>query len=148
MKRVQQYLRQLLPLVVMLFTAAHCEKERADCHYRITFVNHSNKVIYVDWTREEYYDSGFPNPLNSPQFYKIDAMQTSRDALFSRDCIEYKFRGKNPTDTMLVFVIDAEVLANTPWEQVKEERLFLKEYKLGLEDLQKMDWRIVFSGAD
>src|SRR3546814_12345812 len=76
-------------------------------------------------TREEYYDWGLPNPLNSPELNKTEGGQTNNIDLHSRDCFEDKFLGKQPTDKIMVFVIYEQDMPSTPWRS--EDRRVGKE---------------------
>lgn len=43
MKRI--HILWFMAAMVLPLTAVHCEKESADCHHRINFVNQSDKVV-------------------------------------------------------------------------------------------------------
>jgi hypothetical protein len=47
-------------------------------------------------------------------------------------------------DTLSVFIFDAQVLENTPWDTVKAKYIILKRYDLSLDDLNKLNWTITY----
>jgi len=133
----------------MSLTASICKKEDTDdCHYRITFYNRSDRTVYVAMTQERYYDSGFPNPFLSPEYFKTKPGEINRRALSRRDCLEYDFVGEFGVKEKLIFILDEKVLQTHSWDEILEKRLFLKEYRLTLDDLRRMEWKLTYSDND
>lgn len=64
--------------------------------------------------------------------------------LWGRDCIEIAFKDLISSDTLMVYVFDAETLEITPWDTVKANYMVLKRYDLSLEDLKKSDFTITY----
>ena len=134
----------LLSLICM---ATKCEdKESENCHISIRFSNNSEKDLYV-----RFYDLVHRPPNMSEiehisstvrQRYKVyTGEQDNREATHQSSCIESYFRGQ---DTKTLYVFDAAIVENTPWEVVAKDYLVLKRYDLTLEDLQRLDWRITY----
>ena len=131
----------------ILLSANTCKNENTDnCHTFIRFENQTDKTLYVLTTSEKNY-AGSPNYLHDLGFGKI-MPKSSFNLRPSRDCLEYRFTGPLAVNELWIFPADLETLKNHDWKEVLEKRLFLKEYKLTLEDLRRMDWHIIFSEKD
>ena len=72
----------------------------------------------------------------------IKCCKENKDALFSRSCIEHQFGRIG--DSLFVYIFDAELIENTPWEVIAKDYLVLKRYDLTLEDLQRLNWKITY----
>jgi hypothetical protein len=139
----------LLLIIGLSLTASICKKEDTEnCHHRITFHNNSARTVYVRMTEERYYDSGFPNPYLSPEYFKTKPGEINRRALSSRDCLESHFVGEYGAEEKLIFIIDEAVLQTYSWDEILEKRLFLKEYRLTLDDLRRIEWKLTYSDND
>ncbi len=112
-------------------------------HYRIRFVNWSEKSIYVDCsifhpdtipmlTSER--DEILPGKINNSTLSTF----TSWESVFGADLDD---RNLNPIDTLMVFVFDAELLETNP--SYVEEALLLR-YDLSLKDLQRFNWTLSY----
>ena len=88
--------------------------------------------------------TGIPNPVLDPNFTKVLPNESNTQVLWGRDCIESDFKFSIPSDTMMIYVFDANVLEENTWEMVKANYLVLKRYDLILEDLQGMNWTITY----
>ena len=131
----------------ILFLGSTCNKNDEKCHKTITFINNTADKLYVA-PSGNYPDTisfaGMPNPILDPNFSKVEANESNSQALWKRDCLEYLFEDLIPSDTLMVYVFDADVLETTPWETVISDNLILKRYDLTLEDLQNSDWTISY----
>jgi len=56
----------------------------------------------------------------------------------------YEEKFKYSYGTLMIFILDSQVLKTTPWEKVQQDYLVLKRYDLGLEDLKRMNWTITY----
>jgi len=134
-------------LLSVTLLASACKKEDESCHKTIKIVNQSDKSIYVECTYGHPDTAYFvyePNPALSPEMYKVSSGETNSRALWSRNCWETNFEVYLPSDTLMIYVFDAQVLETTPWDTVKANYLVLKRYDLSLQDLEKMDWTITY----
>ena len=139
----------ILILLSFLLLSNTCNKKTENCHKAITFINNSDKELYVtrSWNYPDTISfAGIPNPALDPNFSKVNSHEKNTRALWGRDCYEVLFGSElyNYQDTLMVFVFDAQVLENTDWETVKQQYLILKRYDLSLEDLRNMDWTIEY----
>ena len=128
-------------ILTFLLISGTCGKKDQDLHDNITFINQSNKVLFIcgDW---EYPDTliNFGNPLLAGDFNKVYA-NSSGDPLKIRYSFESMFKR---VDKLTVFVFDAHILETTPWGTVKSMYLILKRYELTLQDLNNMNWTITY----
>ena len=131
----------------ILFISSTCADNEKDCHNYISIHNVSNKNIYVEYVLG-YPDTTYfkyePNPALSPELSKVLSGQTNSNALGSRSCWEDKFKSLIKSDTVMIYVFDAQVLESTPWDTVKANYLILKRYDLSLVDLQQMNWTVTY----
>lgn len=137
----------LLWLSVLLLLVCNCERENENCHKTITFINKTESTLYVT-SAYEYPDTmAFrtgPNPILDPNFTKVLPKETNTQVLWSRDCIELAFKDLIPSDTLMIYVFDGQILDTTPWDIVKENHLVLKRYDLSLKDLRRLGWIITY----
>ena len=133
----------ILLLVYIICAAVTCEpKERDNCHTAIRFSNNTDKKLYV---RDVYISNPFDiSRLSNTVFvsYVVNAgEQNNRRAISFAGCFEHDFER---ADTVFVYIFDASVIENTPWEVVARDYLVLKRYDLTLSDLQRLDWRVTY----
>ena len=131
--------------LVLLFSITCSDK---DCHETINFINNSGKFVYVQksngYPDTTYLRYEFPNPALNPQLYKVKAGEKSSSALFYRNgCYEAHFKTLK-SDTLMIYVFDAQILETTPWDTITAKYLVLKRYNLSLEDLKQMNWTIIY----
>ena len=142
----------IILLLYIVCTAVTCEKkENENCHRAINFSNNLSKDLYVRGIRFNFIAPGadelgyFRNTV-SPEYKVKSGEQNNRRAtdLFN-SCHEWNFDAKGGnSDTLNVFVFEASVIENTPWEVVARDYLVLKRYDLTLGDLQRLDWRVTY----
>ncbi|MCK9618285.1 MAG: hypothetical protein M0R21_10685 [Lentimicrobiaceae bacterium] len=133
----------------ILFISSTCEREDSDCHKTIQFINNSNKSLYL--MGDLYYPdtldfihSSSPEPEST--IYKVYPNKNNTKALRRRVCFEDAFDDgmSIPSDTLMVYVFDAEIIEKIPWSSVTHYYLVLKRYDLSLQDLQRMNWTITY----
>jgi len=126
--------------------ATKCQdKESENCHTSISFVNNSERSLYVNY--DTYYLRNI-DPFNikalsyfHPDQKNLKCCEINTNALSSNMCFEDRFK---TIDTIYVFIFDTVVVENTIWEVVVQDYLVLKRYDLTLEDLQRLDWKITY----
>jgi len=130
-----------LLLVLCIFMMSSICTKRDIYHDRISFINKSGKAVYVEG------DFSWPDTSMNFVFsiqgnsYKKVLPDVVGNPLELMDTYEERFE---QLEVLMVFVFDAEVLETTPWDTVKSNYLVLKRYDLSLEDLQDMDWKIIY----
>jgi len=140
-------LKLLILFGFLLFASSCVPEENENCHLTIKVINNSQTVIYIQGI-PSYYDTtvvAFPNPTVDPLRYKVYQNKINDQALRINDCIEGYFNPSNAkSDTIMIFLFDAETLENTPWDSVASKYLVLQRYDLSLKDLQKLDWEVTY----
>lgn len=58
----------------------------------------------------------------------------------------FELRVGSPPHLVYFYLFDPKVIENTPWETVRKENLYLKKYALTIDELNKMNWKIIFTG--
>jgi len=132
----------ILLLIPILFSGT-CKKDKEDCHHRIVINNNSNTDIYFQ-SEFNYPDTSinhYYNPTIEGNVFKCLANSSAGD--FTSSCWESYFYDI-PSDTLMVFIFDANVLETVPWDTVCANYMILKRYDLSLKDLQNSDWTIVY----
>jgi hypothetical protein len=101
----------------------------------------TDKNIYVD-AQINHPDTsiGSYNPSFSKENFKVKAHSEKR--LISHSWEQDVIRAQS--DTLMIFMYDAQVLETTPWDTVKANYLVLKRYDLSLDDLIRMNWTITY----
>ena len=129
-------------------TSSQCDKEK--CHKRIEFVNNSPKDIYTctfiprkPTDTLEFY-KWFPNLARSPHQYKVKSGEKSSYALVSqrKSCFENEIS----VSGFVIYVFDAEVLETVPWDTVGKYYMVLRTIRPTLEEMQRNNWTITFTG--
>lgn len=46
-----------------------------------------------------------------------------------------------------IWIFDRQVIDTVPWEQVKENNMYLKRYDLTLQELEAMNWEVIYDGS-
>ena len=85
-----------------------------------------------------------PNPILDPNFSKVKAFENNEYVLWLRGCWETRYKSSIPSDTLMVYVFDENVLENTPWDTVVENNLVLKRYDLSLPDIVNNNWSVTY----
>jgi hypothetical protein len=136
-------------LLSWICMASTCNKEESEnCHLSITFVNNSDITLYVK--DDAFYLVDYPNPFDiSKRSYfdswqkNIKSQEVNKDAISSPSmCIEHFF--DDDLQLLYVYIFDAAIVENTPWEVVARDYLVLKRYDVTLADLQRLDWNISY----
>lgn len=52
----------------------------------------------------------------------------------------------NDGSRLYIWLFDREVIDNTPWEEVVENEMYLIRYDLTIQDLEAMNWEIIYTG--
>jgi hypothetical protein len=132
--------------IMMFISSFTCGKDD-NCHYTADFINKTDKTVYI-MASSGYPDTNAwkylsPDPLLSPEIHEVKANSNNDAAMRGRTCVEV-FLSNPETDTLILFVFDAQVLETTPWDTVKARNLYLTRYDLSLPDLQNNNWTITY----
>ncbi len=135
----------------MLAATCTAPKDTDICRYGIQIKNESNKVLYIDWAEDtilrNYMDPRIdPYQPTAKQFAGVSNNPLGR-LFFSRNgspmCVELLYK----TDVeVYVFMYDSVMLGNRDWKDIRNEYLVAKRYDLTLQDLENMNWTIIYDG--
>ncbi|MCT4636638.1 MAG: hypothetical protein N4A72_02925 [Bacteroidales bacterium] len=135
----------LILTVIVLVLNQSCREDSEDCHRTIEFRNRTSESIYIS-ASFDYPDTssfaGMPNPILDAGHSKVLPNSINRSRLRYRGCIESKFKYSIKSDTMMIYVFDAEILENNNWEDVKCNYMVIKRYDVSLQDLINNNWII------
>lgn len=143
-------MRTLISIILSLFLlSGQCKRDDKNCHKTILFINKSSKAVYIEssggFPDTLSFKNEFPNPALNPDLFRIDPNSENDRGLWRRDCYELAFNSVIiPSDTLMVFVFDGQILETTPWDSVKANYLVLRRYDLSLEDLRRLNWTIIY----
>jgi len=130
-------LRLLLFLPVLLLLGTKCNKDE-ECHTPFVFNNNDTIDVYV----LPSFDTTFYIHYASPGD-KVDKNSSREIGVTHVDCIEYRIHNEQPP-YMSVIVTNVKVAQDSGWDFVSDHRIFLREYKLSVEDLTKLNWEITY----
>lgn len=143
-------MRNILAIVILFSLLTSCEYHNTeDCHQVLTFVNNTNKHLYISGNFDYPDTLAFKynaNPKLDAVNHKVDAMQPNKNAFSDRTCFETKFRTRAKAGVLMIYVFDGATLENTSWEVVKENNTYLYRYDLSLQDLKDRNWQIQYNG--
>lgn len=120
-------------------------KNSDECHKVLTFENHSNKKLYVDYGTYPLtlLETNHTNPLLHSSETKVEPFETNNSILSGSTCLEQYYKTISSGKTTY-FVFDAQVIEITPWETVKANEMYLKRYDLTLDDWKNNNWTITY----
>jgi hypothetical protein len=145
MKRINIF---ILIFACLLCTASRCVRESDSCHKTINFVNNSSKEVYIhggylfpniDTLK---FASSFPNPYNQPNLYRVKQGEKNSNGLTQRDCLDNDIKQSR----VIIYVFDAEVLANYSWGVIGRDYMVLKTFRPTIEEMERSNWTITFTG--
>ena len=143
-------MNMLLFFLAIVMLGNTCRNGNDDCHKTISFMNNSESAVYVIWESEypdTLYFGHFSSPALDPLLYKTLAKEQNTLAMSQgRDCWEsiFEYGVQIPSDTLMIYVFDAEVIETVPWSTVAHDYMVLKRYDFSLLDLQKMNWTVTY----
>ena len=135
----------LLIFTILLYGST-CNRQGEDCHKYITFINNSDSAIYTI-PGTNYPDTlRFGNGGTTPSLNeKILPNDSGHAAGLTFDCLEHIFYPERiASDTLMIYVFDAEIIETEDWGQIMHDYLVLKRYDLSLQDLKDMNWTITY----
>ena len=143
----------ILPLFGLMNMAITCiPRENENCHTAIRFSNNSDKRLRVAIRPIDPIMFPLNDPFDIAKFSGVSMgsrpvvyahEQNNRSATQGTVCIENMPRW-NYSDTLFLFIFDANVIENTPWEVVARDYLVLRRYDLTLEDLRRLNWQVTY----
>lgn len=134
----------LVSLLSCILISGKCRKDSENCHYNIKVLNNSTTSIYIK-EQLNYPDTSInnPNPALQGEYFRVFPGRNDF-SIFHKDCLELVYQYYAPSDTIMFFVFDANVIENTNWEVVKNNYMILKRYDFSLNDLKNRNFVITY----
>lgn len=115
-------------------------------HYSLNLLNNSStdvyyffEILYPDTTISE----NLSIMVNNKNVYKLNSKDTKPFYTGYRVPWETQFMDAS-SDTLMFFILDANVVESNHWDSVKANYMILKRYDLSFDDLERMDWTIIY----
>ena len=123
-------IKKIIILVLVSFLLYACP-EPIETYPTIFIKNKSDKDIYF-WARGK-----------SP----ILDWKPNNNFLIIKNQIGTLEGDNSGTYTIYIWLFDRKLIDSIPWEQVKRKNLYLKRYDLTTQDLERMNWEIIYDGS-
>ena len=158
-KCIVKFIWLIAPLLLVA-----CLKE----HQGLDLINRSRDTIFYVWDSDDSLFANTPYPL-APVYQKIeDYMGTGKTVVLNGiegnevhpdsiariiggGRIEYGFRGSSAKFELeryggyiTIFIFDKEFLRRHKWSDVIEKQLCTKKYRYSIEELEKLNWKIIY----
>ena len=101
--------------------------------------NNTSKAIYFTYNYDTAVSKLSYPPGVAPETNKCEANKSQKYNATS--CHEDNI---NRYGKLSIFFFDANIIENTPWEIVKQNRLFLKRIDLTTAELNNFNWNIAY----
>ncbi len=128
---MKKTIKNLFFLIIGLFLITSCYEIRGPLNYGL--INNSNKTIY-DGMSFDYPDTNIKK-INKPVSKTYPGQQQSNT--LSNFAL-------NPT--LQIFIFDADVIENEPWDTIVKYNKYLKRYQFTRAELENMGGNIVYDG--
>jgi hypothetical protein len=129
----------ILILSLIILSASSCESTYYD--HRLKLYNNSEKTLYAT-----YYQSFPDTALGQHSFSYSPNRRINPGETFTLSrggTWETAFK-EQINEKLMIFVFDANVVENTPWDTIRKNYIILKRYDLSLEDLERLDWMVTY----
>lgn len=134
-------------LLILILLAVSCSpKDKEDCHYKINFINNSDKTLYIFASLDSSLTQfGTPDPrLNIDT--KVNPHESNDTSLRfgsgKPECVESQY---NLSGEIFVFVFDSSIFDTHTWQEIKAQNLYDTRYNLTLAELQAMNYVIIYN---
>ena len=126
--------------LLILTLIGSCDDNYYD--YRLNVLNKSIKTIYV----ESSYS--FPDTLlrytSSPFNHNPDKAAPNETVIVTRGGSWEEAFKQQIHDKLIIFIFDATIVDNTPWDTIKKNYIILKRYDLTLHDLDSLNFKVIY----
>jgi len=110
---------------------------------RLVLVNKTNKIIREHYQLMNLNDS-IPDLTSCEKTNLYDVRANSEDILRTQNKWSLYLKGKS--DKILrIFIINEDSLSKYGTCKVFEEQIFMKRFDLTYEDLEKLNWRVIYN---
>ena len=130
-------------ILFVFFTFVSCEK-MWETWYCIKIENTTTKGIFVSSGCARYGLFDYPDTtltVNRPSLLQVNP--NDHNDLRSGPKWEYIIN-EIPSDTLSIYIFDADTINAYDWSQIKEGYKVLKRYDLSVEDLKQKNWTVTY----
>ena len=110
--------------------------------FRLKVINKSNKTIYAE-TSGAYPDTSLVFTVSPFNHNPDKAAPEGTINIVHGGSWEEAFNG-NIHQKLIVFIFDAAIADNMPWDTIKKKYLILKRYDLTLNDLDSLNFKVTY----
>ena len=121
-----------------------CPEEPNPIDSELTFINNSDlEIAYYDELKTPndtlLTNIAFPQtPQNTePRTIAANSSLTAKTEL-------KKILQNNPDKLLMIFLFSRKIIKEKPWEEIRDNNLYLERYDLSLEDLEASNWTIEY----
>ena len=117
---------------------------------RLMIINESTDTIFVDLTLNQAFIEHLPVEFDSLNG-NID-LKRGNPAL-PDSSYKFSFHGRNGVkdfinrcedSTLTIFIFTKELIMNNSWDSIKSNQLYSKKILLTLDELEKLNWRVIY----
>jgi len=130
----------LTGFLVFVLIFNKCSKDD-NCHQDIYVLNNTSRFIYI-------YNGFYPdtsirisNPFPGNQHLKTKPY--SKNSISTRYCYD-RIMQYLDSDTISVFIFDAQIVETVTWDTIRKNYMILKRYDLSYPDLVRLNWQITY----
>lgn len=138
-------MRLKLMLVVCLqiiITVNSCDIKNNYYDYRLTVLNKSGKTIYAE-ANASYPDTSLVFTVSPFNHNPDKASPGAAIKIVHGGSWEEAFE-TNIHQKLIIFVFDAAIADNMPWDTIKKNYMILKRYDLTLQNLDSLNWTVIY----
>jgi hypothetical protein len=128
--------------IQFILMANSCKDGESYYDYRLKVINKSNMTIYAEYTMSQI-DTLLPY-TDSPFNHSPDKTTPNGTITLGRGGSWEDAFNEDTTQKLRIFIFNASIVDNTPWDTIKKNYMILKRYDLSLDDLNKMNWTITY----
>lgn len=105
----------------------------------LTIVNKSGKTIYYDCFEVS------KTEINSSNLFFSRLSQLPDNSSYER-CRYYTEQFKDGDEKVWILIYKQSTIDNHSWEEIQEQNLYDKRYSFTLDELNAMNWQLVYDG--
>jgi|WetSurMetagenome_2_1015567.scaffolds.fasta_scaffold293107_2 hypothetical protein len=128
--------------IQLILMANSCKEGGSYYDYKLKVINKSNMTIYAEYTMSPI-DTLLPY-TQSPFNHSPDKAAPNGTITLGRGGSWEDAFNKVVNQKLRIFIFNASIVDDTPWETVKKNYIILKRYDLSLHDLDSLNWTIKY----
>jgi hypothetical protein len=128
--------------IQFILMANSCKEGGSYYDFRLKVINKSNMTIYAEYTMSPI--DTLLQYRQSPFNHSPDKATPNRTISLGRGGSWENAFNEVANQKLRIFIFDASIVDNTPWDTIKKNYMILKRYDLSLDDLDNMNWTITY----